>query len=72
MRAIDELEKLDQVLAAEPDYNFTAVDDWAPDDTRYNEQWGLRGTNGIQAELAWNFTRGDVTPRIQIGIFEGA
>lgn len=72
MRAIDELEKLDQVLAAEPDYNFTAVDDWAPDDTRYNEQWGLRGTNGIQAELAWDFTRGDVTPRIQIGIFEGA
>ena len=70
LRAIEELEQLDHVLAAEPDYNFEVTEDWAPDDTRYTDQWGLRGANGIQAEGAWDITRGEATPRIKVGIFE--
>jgi len=31
---VNKLEKLEQVLAAEPNYNFLAVDFFEPDDTR--------------------------------------
>jgi len=70
LRAIVELERLDHVLAAEPFYNFVAVDEWTPNDPLYNQQWGLRGVNGIQAELAWDITRGETNPRLIVGIFE--
>jgi subtilisin family serine protease len=67
---IDELEKLDKVLAAEPVYNLIAEDLWIPTDPMYSHQWGLRGVYGIDAELAWDVTRCDTLPRIKVGIFE--
>jgi hypothetical protein len=69
LRVIEELEQLDKVLAAEPDYNFIPVhDSWTPTDPMFNQQWGLRGTNGIQAQQAWGIERGNTT--IRVGVME--
>ena len=78
LRAIKELEQLDHVLAAEPDYNIVAEDLWEPttnqpDDTRFSEQWGLGAAPGAQivgANGAWSISTGQASPRIRVGIFE--
>lgn len=75
LNIINELETLDYVIAAEPIYNFSVdfEDDWLPlNDTNYDKQWGLHGTNGIQVEDAWNLVgNGNTFPKIRVGIFEG-
>ena len=70
LAAINEYEKLDYILAAEPSYNYDVVEFSTPDDELFPEQWGLNGINGIDADLAWNFTTGAVNPPVKVGIFE--
>ena len=71
LRAIEELEQLDMVLAAEPDYYLESEDLWQPpDDTGFNQQWGLGAAPGIRAQQAWTMTTGETNPRINVGIFE--
>ena len=78
LRAIKELEQLDKVYAAEPDYNFGVGHDWTPNDPFFKgqvvgginrRQWGLTQPNGIQAQKAWNFTRDNAN--VRVGIMEG-
>ena len=71
--AIEELEKLEFVLAAEPYYNYIAFDNDSLycNDTDYNLQWGLRYSHGIQIEDAWSLVgNGTLNNRICVGIFE--
>ena len=69
LSAIAELQKLEMVLVAEPSYLYEVQADWAPKDPSYNEQWGLYDSYGIQAEQAWDITRGSTD--IKVGIMEG-
>ena len=70
LEAIAELKKSEIVYSAEPDYNYTSITDWSPNDTDFLlDQWGLNGPSGIDAELAWNLTRGNANERV--GIMEG-
>lgn len=64
-----QLQKLDIVLVAEPNYIYEAVSDWTPNDMYYDSQWGLKGSDGISAEDAWDITTGSNT--VKVGIFEG-
>lgn len=68
IEACSVLNQLDMVLLARPDYRQYAKDLWVPSDTLYDEQWALNGTYGIQAEQAWNYTRGNTD--IKVGILE--
>ncbi|NCU32892.1 MAG: hypothetical protein EOM23_08180, partial [Candidatus Moranbacteria bacterium] len=69
LEAIAELEKSEIVYSAEPDYRYETIDLWVPNDTNYaTNQWGLTGTNGIQAANTWDMTRG--LADIRVGLFE--
>lgn len=68
--AINELKNLNFVEAAEPSYYYDVINDSTPDDNFFYDQWGLNGSYGIDADLAWNFTNGYLNPTIKIGIFE--
>ena len=69
--AITELEALDFVLAAEPSYNYIAVDDGGtPNDTYYPEQWALDNGNENSIQPSWNIAQDSSTPKIKVGIFE--
>lgn len=70
LRAIKVFEKLNYVEAAEPSYYYDVVDQSTPDDDLFLDQWGLNGLDGIDAELAWDFTTGYLNPIIKVGIFE--
>jgi subtilisin family serine protease len=77
-KAIAALKARDDVLYAEP--NYTVHADVMPNDTSYDQLWGLRNTgqtvNGvtgiagddIDAELAWNITTG--SPNIVVGVVD--
>ena len=68
---IEEYQKLDYVLAAEPSYNYETVSNSIPNDSFYSRQWGLDTTSsGIRARYAWDFSNGETSPRIKVGIFE--
>ena len=69
LAAILALEKLDNVLAAEPDYNYIAVYDIAPNDTRYTTQTNL---TTIRYEPAWDFVVNNnlSTSNVNVGVFE--
>lgn len=67
---IKEYQKLDYVLAAEPSYNYETVSNSIPNDTLYAQQWGLNTTGGISVGAAWQFSNGETSPRIKVGIFE--
>ena len=67
IEAIEQLNKLDMVLSAEPQYNYSAVDSWMPEDTYYSQQWGLNGAYGINAEAAWDISKGS---GVKVGLFE--
>lgn len=63
--ALDQLNRMDNILYAQPDYQLYA-DSVFPNDPRFNEQWGLHnlGTNGtadadIDAPEAWDIHTGD-------------
>lgn len=68
LKTIAELEKNDMVLLAQPSYIYDVIEDWKPNDPYYNQQWGLNKIHGIQAENAWNITRG--TGNVVVGIME--
>lgn len=71
--AITELQNLEEVLVAEPLYEFIPYDDYVPNDPYYTqgEQWGLDDTYGIQASDAWDIYNDNRTlDTIKIGIFE--
>ena len=70
LKAIEGLEKLENVLLAQPSYIYDTTDNWIPTDEFYGQQWGVAGVNGIQAEEAWNITRGE-SQNITVGIMEG-
>ena len=67
LEAISELEKLDMVWAAVPDYNYEIEYDFTPNDPYFNNtyQWGAKK---IGAEEAWNITTGN--SNIKVGVFE--
>ena len=64
---IEQLNKLDMVLSAEPQYNYTCAKEWVPSDTDYSKQWGLNGEYGINAETAWDISKGS---GVKVGLFE--
>ena len=64
------MKNLNFVEAAEPSYYYDVINDSTPDDNFFYDQWGLNGSYGIDADLAWNFTNGYLNPTIKIGIFE--
>lgn len=45
-----------------------SLDLWEPVDTYYNDLWNITGEYGIQAEQAWDITRGNTA--IKVGILE--
>ena len=65
LAAIEVLEKHESVLFAQPCYNYKTVSNFAPNDTRYHEQWALPQIN-IQG--AWGITTG--RKKIRVGVFE--
>ena len=67
LKAINYLSNLYFVQCAEPSYIYETVESWTPDDTMYLNQWGL---NHIGISNAWNFSIGNTTSRIKVGIFE--
>ena len=69
LSAIAQLQKLDMVLVAEPSYIYEVESCWTPSDSEYRIQWNLNGRYGIQAEQAWEITRGSTD--IKVGIMEG-
>ena len=68
LEVIDLLKTLDMVLVAEPDYIRYTTGNWVPSDIKYSNQWGLNGQNGINAERAWDITRGNLD--VKVGIME--
>lgn len=80
LNVISELEKVDGILYAGPDYITeieSDVDDYAldtmalnfsamPNDPHLSDQWGLIGTYGINAEGAWEITTGSSTVRVGV------
>lgn len=74
LEVIEEFEECNFIIAAEPLYNFSinsVEENPYLNDSEYDEQWGLHGENGIQAEEAWTLVgNGKVTPTIRVGIFE--
>lgn len=71
--AITELQNLEEVLVAEPLYEFTPCDDYVPNDPFYTqgEQWGLNEIYGIHAAKAWDiYNDNRILDTVKIGIFE--
>lgn len=68
LEAIKLLNTLDIVLVAEPAYIYATEECWTPNDSNYGSQWGLHGTNGINAEATWDITRGSAN--VKVGIME--
>lgn len=65
--AIKQLEKIDGVLWAGPNHYeqpMAKPANW--NGTRYPQQWGLHGANGIQAEAAWDITTGSHAVRVGV------
>lgn len=73
IEAINAFEKLDFVLAAEPNYNYGTVDDWdVPNDPHFSYQWGLSNATGANIENAWANIEENSGTRIKVGIFENS
>jgi len=62
--AIQILEKIEGVESASPNYYYPAV--VTPDDSDYEQQWGLHGVHGIQAPEAWDINTGSTNVRVGI------
>jgi len=66
LKAVDILNNIDGVDYATPNYILQL--DVVPDDPYYGSQWALRGTQGIQAEQAWDITTG--SQNIRVGVID--
>ena len=66
LSSIEKLRKLDFIASAEPNYYYDL--EMEPSDYYYEEDllWGLNNSNGIQAPLAWNITRGSSLVRVGV------
>lgn len=70
LRVIRQIEKIDGVLSASPNYyDSPAALPTNSDDTRYPNLWGMHGNCGIQAEEAWNFTTG-IRNNVRVGVID--
>ncbi|MDR3319031.1 MAG: leucine-rich repeat protein, partial [Clostridiales bacterium] len=70
LNVISQLEKIDEVLIAEPNYTFEpAAQPMNSSGTRYSNLWGMHDTFGIQAEDAWNITTG-VRNSVRVGVID--
>ena len=67
IETIEQMQKSEMVLSAEPKYYDEVVCDKVPSDTYYSAQWGLYGTYGINAEIAWDISKGS---GVRVGLFE--
>ena len=69
INVIRQLEQIDGILYAGPDYALYP-DTNNPDDPRFRNgsQWSLNGTNGINAPAAWEITVGD--QHLKVGIID--
>ena len=65
--AITSAESLQKIEAASPNWIWEE-ESYIPNDTYYNEQWGLNGTYGINAEEVWDTTRG--SNEIRVGVID--
>ncbi len=71
--AIEDIQKLGGVLWTGANINyelpsFNENSSIAIDDNRYNNQWGLHGTYGINAPEAWNYSTGAYS--VKVGILD--
>ena len=66
LAAIDALRARPDVAYAEP--NFIRHADAVPNDTHYQQLWGLKNGTGISAESAWNTTTG--SGNIVVGVVD--
>jgi len=64
IEVIQILKQIEGVESASPNYYYPAV--VTPDDTDYEQQWGLHGVHGIQAPEAWDINTGSVNVRVGI------
>jgi len=64
IETIQILKQIEGVESASPNYYYPAV--VTPDDTDYEQQWGLHGVYGIQTPEAWDINTGSASTRIGI------
>ena len=64
LKVVGLLRSLDMVLISGPIYRGEVEYCWTPNDAEYSSQWGLNGINGINAEQAWDITRGGLDVKI--------
>ncbi len=66
---ISDLVELPRVVYAEKNYVEVLLDQCPvePNDPRFDDQWGLYGGNGVDADLAWCVTQGS---SVKIGILD--
>lgn len=62
--AIQELNGIQGILTAEPNYNYELSTIKTPNDSNYNSQWALNGKSGMNAPLAWGITTGSSNIRV--------
>lgn len=67
LNVIKKLEQKSEVLYARPNYSYS-IETSQQESTgvMYDEQWGLNGEYGIQAEEAWNITTGSGSVRVGV------
>ena len=68
LNAIKLLEKREDVISAEPDYILSPCVMPNDDIFKSKGQWGLTGTNGIDAQNAWNITTG--SEKVLVGVID--
>lgn len=71
IRVIHQLEKINGILRAEPNY-YDEPDSTEPasaQGTRYSQQWNLTGNSGIQATWAWDRTTGSYE-NVRVGVID--
>ncbi|MEZ4518204.1 MAG: S8 family serine peptidase [Chloroflexota bacterium] len=69
LEATNAFSRTEEVYFAQPNYYYHPVGldtEALPNDPLYNDQWGLHGTFGINAEEAWQVTTGDSAIRIAV------
>ena len=73
LSALKELQSLEEVLVAEPIYDYMYHEDYVPNDPFYNqeEQWGLYDGYGIYVSEDWDiYNEYKSQETIKVGIFE--